>query len=107
MCLKLYHSYTFSNKEAFIRFLGRLRSSEYCAKSPPSGTIYVAYGIRPNHIKKDWNKFTFEELLAMEQIHFFKCKYFGLWWTWKRFFEDMDEIEKAEFVFGKVEIEMF
>jgi len=106
MCLKLYHSYTFSNKEAFMRFLGRLRRSEYQCKSPPKGLIYVASDVRPK-IKEHWNRHSFEDLRTMGERHFFKCNYYGLWWTWKRFFEDMKIIEKAEFVFGKVTMEMF
>jgi len=106
MCLKLYHTYTFSNKEAFTRFLGRLRNSEYCSKSAPKGLIHVAYDIRPE-IKKKWNKYSFEELTRMRENHFLKCRYYALWWTWERFFEDMEKIEKTKFVFGKVKIEMF
>jgi len=89
-----------------MRFLGRLRRSEYQCKCPPKGLIYVASDIRPK-IKKSWNRHSFEDLRTMGENHFFKCNYYALWWTWKRFFEDMDKIEKEEYVFGKVTMEMF
>jgi len=116
MCLKEYHVFTFSNREAYERLL--LKFPDY-TKKPKEGTVkgkeikgeikvvkeFIGRGWQT--MKEDWDGYSYEDLVNMGNIrHWFVLRYYRFW-DWESLEKVVKMIGDSPYLFGKVTVTIY
>jgi len=103
MCLKEYHIFTFTNREALDRLVREL-PHKYGDKTI-KGLLHKVILFHLN-MENTWNTLTFDELMTMRLTrHWFDIKSFNLR-NWEQYNEVLSKLGDCQFVFGKIEVEI-
>lgn len=104
MCLKEFHTFTFSNREALDR-LTKTLWAKYGNKTI-KGLLHKAVKLNVPNLENTWNDFTFDELMSMRlTTHWFIAQYLNFR-DWKSLKETLSELGDCQFVFGRIEVEI-
>lgn len=104
MCLKEFHIFTFTNREALDRLVRKLWA-KYGNKSI-KGIFHRVTLSHPDMGEDIWNSFTYNELMEMKLTkHWFKAEPFTFH-DWKNYKKTISRLRGCQFVFGKIEVEI-